>query len=229
MGWGSFRDKYITKPARDVADVISFGHGEELEDYMTLDLQKDVVDKIGESATDTYHDVSGQTAEEEAKRASATQASAMLEQLDYLKEINKLPQEIKEQALTELSGAYGLGDEGFTDKYKESPIYQSIMRSKEAGEEGVLRHASTTGGLRSGNVQRGLYDYNAELENKGYMQYLQGLKGLSGVPTNEQQIGQTYGDIGAVQAAGITGAAQARQQGTSNLINLGLGIGGLLI
>lgn len=210
MGWGSFRDK-ITKPFR----------------------------KAGESVQGVLDDITGKTGQEAAEKAASTQAEAMTQQLNYLKEINRLPQQYKEQALTKLNEIYGGGEgameaqQGMIDQAKASPYYQAMMGGRAAGEEGVMRHAAQTGGLRSGNVQEALYDYNTQLQNQAlsgsYGQLMGGLQGLAGLGTNEQQIGQVYGDIGAARAAGITGAAQARQQGTQNLINLGLGIGGLLI
>lgn len=207
MGWREFRDKYVTGGV--------FGN---TPDRVKKEIE--TIKKFGE-------DITGKTGERAASEAARTEAEAMTQQLNYLKEINRLPQELKEKALTELAGAVGIGEGGFTDRYKESPMYQSLMRGREAGEEAIMRGASTTGGLRSGNVQEALYDYNVGLERQGYGEYMQGLRGLAQLPTMEQQIGQTYGDIGRTQAAGILGAAQSRQAGTANLINLGLGLGGL--
>jgi len=235
MGWGSFRDKYITGPAEKVADVATFGHGEELGDYLTLDLQKETVDKIGSSLTDIGHDLSGKTGAEAAEEAARLEAEGQMDELAYLKEINRLPQQYKEEALTELRNiAFDPEAQGsFIERAKASPLYQQIMGGKAAGEEAVMRHSSMTGGLRSGNVQEGLYDYNVGLEREAltsvYDQQMGGLQQLAGIPTNEQQIGQTYSNIASTQAAGKLGAAQARQAGTANLFNLGLGVGGLAL
>jgi hypothetical protein len=192
---------------------------------------------IYRGAKQGYEDVSGKTAADAAKRASATQASAMMEQLDYLKEINRLPQQYKEQALTELAGLYGAeGSENqqvLIDRAKASPLYQQIMGGQAAGEEAVMRSAAQTGGLRSGNVQHAMYDYNTQLANQAltqtYGQQLSGLQGLAGLQTGEQKIGQTMADIGGVKAQGILGAAGAQQQGTQNLLNFGLGVAGLFV
>jgi len=195
----------------------------------------------GKSGTDMLmdakDDITGKTGEEAAKKAASTQAEAMTQQLDYLKEINRLPQEYKEQALTRLNDIFSGGpgaqeaQQQMIDQAKASPYYQAMMGGQQAGEEGVMRNAAQTGGLRSGNVQSALYDYNTQLQNQAlsgaYGQQLQGLQGLAGLGTNEQQIGQTMGDIGATNAAGILGAAQSRQAGTANMMNLGLGLGSL--
>lgn len=234
MGWSSFRDK-ITRPARDVADVISFGHGEELEKYTTGEAQKDIIDKVSGTVSDIKSDITGETAADAAKQAATTAAQAQMEELEYYKEINKLPQQYKEEALTELRNlAFEPGaQENMIEKIKQTPMYQQVMGSRKAGEEAVMRAASTTGGLRSGNVQEALYDYNVNLENQalqqGYGQQMAGLQQLAGIPTNTAQIGQTIGDIGQTIAQGQLGAAQSRQQGTQNIANVALGIGGLLI
>lgn len=207
-------------------------------------------------------DLTGKTSAEAAQQAAATEAAAMGDQLAYLQEVNRLPQQYRDQALTELASIYGLGGSGATtpagsggeisgvvpggafsgdqnaqqamiDRVKASPMYQEIMAGREAGEEAVLRHASQTGGLRSGNVQRAMYDYDTQLQNQalsqGYAQQMAGLQGLAGLPTGSQQIGQTMGDIGRIRGQGIMGAAQAGQAGTQNMMNLGLGITGLFI
>jgi hypothetical protein len=107
------------------------------------------------------------------------------------------------------------------------------MGARGAGEEAIMRGAGATGGLRSGNVQEALYDYNVGLQNtaltQAYSQQqaeedrsLRELRGLAGLETGTGQIAQTIGDIGRTEAMGITGAAQARQQGMQNLMNLGM-------
>ena len=195
-------------------------------------------------ASDIIGGVTGSTAAKAAKEGAATAAAAQMEELNYYKEINKLPQEYREQALTQLMERTQPGGTPSQAERiglaKESPIYAAIMGGKQAGEEGILRSAAATGGLRSGNVQENLYDYNVGLENTALIQAygqqqaeeqakLREIQGLAGLDTGATQIGQTMSGIGATKAAGITGAAQAQQQGISNMMNLGLGIGGLLI
>lgn len=220
MGWADFRDKYITGGLLGERSVEAFFGG-----------------------------ITGETAADAALQAGNVQAAAQLEQLEYLKQINELPQQYREQALTELAGIYGLGEEGqgiartqeqLIEQAKTSPLYQELLGTREAGEEALLRTAGATGGLRSGDVQRSLYDYNTQLERQAltqafgqqqaeYQKQLAGLQGLAGTPTYASQIAQTTGDIGTTQAQSILGAAQAQQQGIQNTTNLGLGIGALLI
>jgi hypothetical protein len=243
MGWWSkARDAVIAyNPITMATDVVTGGKvSEALGVEGVVSQAQDIAGKV-ESISE---DISGKTAEEAARRASATEASAMLEQLDYLKEINKLPQQYREQALAEMSQRLQPGGTPTQAERiglaKESPIYAEIMGARGSGEEAILRGAGATGGLRSGNVQEALYDYNVGLKNTALTQAynqqqaeedrrLNELRSLAGLDTGTTQIAQTMGDIGGVRAAGITAGAQARTQGTANLMNLGLGAASLFI
>jgi hypothetical protein len=171
-----------------------------------------------------------------ATQSAQIAANADREALAYLKEINALPQDIKEQALTGLQGMY-LPEGGATTQdqmiaqAQASPLYQAIMGTRQAGEEGILRNLSATGGLRSGNAKSALYRYNQQLENEAlltsYQDQMRGVQALAGVPTNESQIAGTMSSIGHTLAAGNTAEAQARQQGTQNLIGNIMGFGEL--
>jgi hypothetical protein len=130
-------------------------------------------------------------------------------------------------------GGYG-GQQDLIDRSRNSPLYQAIMGGQEFGEEAIMRNAAMTGGLRSGNVQSNMYDYNVRLQNQAllssYNEQLGGLTGLAGLPSNANQIALGMSGIGQTQAQGIIGAEQgrqdARQQGFGNLMGLGqLGIG----
>ncbi len=184
---------------------------------------------VGEGpASDFIGGMTGETAAEASLEASNVQAQSQREQLEYLKEINKLPQQYREEALTRMSdiAAGGEGQTKAIEEAKASPLYAAIMGGKKAGEESILRHAGATGGLRSGNVQSNLAEFGTSLSNQALLEsYNQKLgldRALAGIPTGEQMIGRTMGDIGATKAAGITGAAQAKQQGMQNLLNTGL-------
>ncbi len=162
-----------------------------------------------------------QTAATGATTAAETQAQSQREQLEYLKEVNALPTQLRDEALTQLGGLSGIGDEGtqqaILDRAKSSPYYQEMMAGQEAGEEAIMRRAAATGGLRGGDVQAGLYDYSSRLQSQAlssaYGQEVQNLRGLAGLDTGQQQIAQTMGNIGTTQAQGILGASQAQAQG----------------
>lgn len=170
-------------------------------------------------------------ASEASLGAAATQVTAQREALEYLKEREALPRQFSEEALRGLGGLYRL--EGGTGSQQElidraisSPLYQGILGGSEAGEEAILRSASATGGLRSGNVQEALYDYNTQLRNKAllesYNQQLQGLTGLAGLPSYAPQIAGQMAGIGQTLGQGQIAAAQAQQAGTQQ------GIGNLM-
>jgi hypothetical protein len=257
-----------------------------------------------------------------AIRAAEIAAGSQEKALEYLKEREALPGEIREGALRELAGIYGLSpqqqqqqqpggqpetdgwglskvglpmggflggvpggrmvdaargtlegapsagqipvgdqpitpwdDQGaFIEKAIQSPLYQSLIGGREAGEEAILRNAAATGGLRSGGIQESLYDYNTQLQNKAmlesynqqlglYQQKLGGLSGLAGLPSMAPQIAQGISGIGQTQAQGQMAAYQnmlnrqqqqsaQQQQGFGNMMGLGqlgLGIGSLAL
>ena len=87
----------------------------------------------------------------------------------------------------------------------------------EALEEAIMRHASATGGLRSGNVQEAMYDYNTQLQNQAllqsYNQQLQGLQGLAGLPSYAPQIASGMAGVGQTLGQGVSGAGQTIAQG----------------
>lgn len=205
-----------------------------------FDKVKDVWSGAGDMFSEVLldpRDLTGAGAADAAREGAALTAQGQREQLDYLKEINKLPQEYREQALTELAGVYSGTDPGkqqeMIDRAKASPLYQEIMSGRAAGEEGVARAASVTGGLRSGNVNDALYKYNTELKNKAltetYGQQMTGLKGLAGLVTKESEIGDIMGGIGDTLGMGRIAAGQAMQSGAENTANLGLGIASMFI
>lgn len=181
----------------------------------------------------------GQTdAEEAAEAAKNTAVSSQTEALNYLKEREKIPQQFREGALQELGGIYGL--EGGTGNQEEliaraqnSPLYAAIMNGQKAGESSILRNASATGGLRSGNVQGAMYDYNLDLKTKAllesYNQQLKGLNAMAQLPSNANTIAQGITGIGTTMAQGIVAEGRAEEQGKENSMNmLTGGIGGFL-
>ena len=219
-------------------------------------------------------------------RAADAQAQAQREQLEYLKEVEAIPQFHREGALNQLGMLYGtgapstasndpaigapplqgfdfqrsggglfgdfvgqlktqqdqflqgqqqqpaggtsqqpLGKAAFVQGLLDDPFYRQLV---ERGEEGVLRNASVTGGLRSGNVQDALARVNQDALFNVYNEQVSGLQGLAGLPSNANQIGNVIGSIGATQAGGILGAGRAQQagfQGVSDSLGTALGLG----
>lgn len=166
-----------------------------------------------------------------SRYASELQAGYQEKALKYLKEREKIPQALREGALTGLGGEYGItvGADGkaimsgsVLDRAKSSPFYTEAVR---IGEDSVLRNASATGGLRSGSTSENLANVNQQALLQSYQTQLQGLQGLGSLPSNANNIaGMTQG-IGQTYAQGITAQAQANEaaqnQNFSQLIGLG--------
>jgi len=176
----------------------------------------------------------GEAAAAASIQGSEIQAQYQREALGYLKEREALPQQFREGSLKQIAGAYGVeggtgSQQDIIDRSLKSPLYGAIMGGQEAGEEAILRNAAATGGLRSGDVQSNLYDYNVQLQNKAllesYNQQMQGLQGLSGLPSMAPQIAQQTGSIGTTLGQGQIAAGQAMQTGSQqqagNLMGLG--------
>lgn len=179
-----------------------------------------------------------------AIEASQIQADWQTQALEYLKQKEELPQQYREGALGQLAGAYGVeggtgSQQDLINRAQASPLYSAIMGGQRAGEDAIMRNAAQTGGLRSGNVQRNLYDYNTQLQNtallESYNQQLQGLGGLAQLPSLAQPIAQGMGNIGSTYAQGMVAAAQANQVGSQNqmgnmmgMANLGMQIWGMI-
>ncbi len=112
-----------------------------------------------------------------------------------------------------LMGIAGLpGGEGTSkeliNRAQRSPLYAAIMGSREAGEEAIMRNAAATGGLRSGNVQANMYDFNQRLGERAllesYNQELSGLRDIAGWEGNERMVAELMVDPYRTRAEGIT-------------------------
>lgn len=162
----------------------------------------------------------GKEAADATTEAAGVSAEAQREALEYLKEAEAVPRQYREGALGQLGGLVGIGDntqQKLIDQAQNSPLYSAIMGQRDAGEDAILRNASATGGLRSGDASANLSDYGMQLENKAlldsYNQQVGTLTGLSGLPSNVNNIAATTSGIGQTLGLGISGAAQARQAG----------------
>lgn len=178
----------------------------------------------------------GDDAGDAAIKASETQAQWQKDALEYMKQREALPQQYREGALNQLGGLYGMeggtgNQQAMIDRAIQSPLYQQIMGGLDAGENSIMRNAAATGGLRSGNAQYALADYNTQLQNKAllesYNQQLMGLQGLAGLPSMAPAIAGGMSDIGTTYGQGIIAAAQANQAGGQNNANNFMGLGAL--
>jgi hypothetical protein len=178
----------------------------------------------------------------ESRSAANEQEKWQTYALDYLKESDALPTEYREAALTQMAQMYGISgtaqeqagaQQGMIDRAQGSPLYGAMMGGQQAGEESIMRNAAATGGLRSGNTQEALYDYNVQLQQnalaQSYGQQMQGLQGLASQPSLALPIAQSMSGIGATRAGGMMGGAQSQQAGLGMGMKTGLGVANLFI
>lgn len=210
-----------------------------------------VTDAIG--LTDSK---AGQRSADASIAAAEIAAQSQQEALDYLKQQEALPTEIRDEALRNLQQQFlGGGDifqrpdqAALVQQAQSSPIYNAMIGSQQAGEEAIMRNQAMTGGLRSGNTQSAMYDYNTQLQNQALLQgynqalaeqqygnqltgqELSGIQGLAQLPSNANQIAGLTAGIGQTMAQGQTAAAQAQAAGNAansanlaGLANMGLG------
>jgi len=175
----------------------------------------------------------GKQAANASLQGSQIQADAQREALGYFQGVQKPLIAARDQGLQGLTGLYGEGggeyQQELIDRAQNSPLYAQMMGNRQFGEDAIMRNASATGGLRSGNTQYNLNDYNTRLSNdallQSYNQQVQGLEGLSRVGTDEARIANMMSGIGQTEAQGLQGYAQARQEGQGglfgNLMSLG--------
>ena len=169
---------------------------------------------------------SGEQAAETSLEAAQLAAAGQQAALEYMQETEALPQQFREEALTSLAGVFGLpGGEGtqqqFIEQAMASPIYQEMMAGIPAGEEAIMRHASATGGLRSGTTSENLARLTTETRGRAlsqaYGQQLAGIQGIAGMPSSTQQIAQMMSAPSQTIAQGMVAGAQAEQAGAQAL------------
>lgn len=241
-----------------------------------------------------------QTVSDSSLEAAQIQAQSQQEALEYLKQREALPNEIRDESLQGLSDFYripgkrGLGEiqawlqanpnatdaeialamdrygvsprqiaaatnrplaeieqryraQGGTGFYEPrgqdqliqdamgSPLYAAIMGTQRAGEQTILRNASATGGLRSGNSNGALTDFGQQTANRALLEsfyqaqgrddynvarsdrdrglHLAGLTGLAGLQGNDQAIANLTSNIGTTSANGVMNAGNAAAGG----------------
>lgn len=179
----------------------------------------------------------GSSGKKEARaieRGAEAQLQAQREALDYLRETEAVPGEIREDALRELSGLF-LGDENpfqidqaqLIEQAKGSPLYEAITGTLDTSQE-ALRRQGIAGGL-SGSTdleaalvrdrqqvqqQALLQSYNQALGQERYEQQagIAGIQNLAGLPSLAPQIAAGITGLGQTEAQGIIGARQAKTQ-----------------
>lgn len=166
--------------------------------------------------------IGGNKAANASERAANLQAQQQQAALDYQKQVEELPLELRGEAAPLLAGFYGIGEQApgaqqqLINQVMDSPFYQA---NTEQMEEAIMRNAARTGGLRSGDVQSALATEQSNLLQQGVNQQLQGLSAFAFPNLNTNAIANTMQGIGQTQAQGALGAAQARQAGYGGAAN----------
>lgn len=158
------------------------------------------------------------------KESSDAQIAFQREGLDYLKEINQLPLQYRDQAMQSLMGFYGNDPEvqqQFIDKAKASPFYDAMIKQ---GQEGVLRNAGSMGLSRSGRAATGLERSNQAVLQGLVNQQLGGLQGFAGAPISGQGVANMYNQMGQTAGAAGMGMVNARQGQLGGLLGGTIGL-----
>jgi Chaperone of endosialidase len=160
-----------------------------------------------------------------AGRGAELTAQGERDALDYQKEVEALPLELRNEFLPQLADIArgGQGQQDLINQAQSSPLYNAILGGQQAGEQSILRNAAATGGLRSGNVQGALTDYGSQLQNRAlltsYNDQLQGIQGLANQPLNTNAIAQGIAAPGQTLGQGAIAQGQIQQQGQQNANN----------
>ncbi len=188
--------------------------------------------KLVNKVTDTLGLTDSGAAADATAQGYATMSAAQREALEYMKEIDKLPREMRDKALGQFANIYGQGDEGAQAEYyaglEEDPFYQQIMGTMDDRQESYLRTQGATGDLRGGESIRGVGDIAADTRNQALVgaheNQLQGLRALMGLPTHEKDIYKGMIGIGDTEGRGQIAVGQTRQDADQAGFNNAMGI-----
>lgn len=182
-------------------------------------------------------DITGKRAGEQTKAILEQGGGALGLQkdwMDFIKREYAPYSEVAQKALTAQQGLAGLNGTEMQNQMisdiQNDPFYQAKLK---AGAEAILRGASATGGLRSGNTNAALSLQNQILLNNEIENRYQKLAGLSGQGFTGQQAGSQFGGQALDQITGTMGtmtsgaiAGQAAQE--NNRAGILSGVGGVL-
>lgn len=175
------------------------------------DISSEQADKWWNKSQDIVDplDLTGRKAAQAQERAEALAYETLGMQkdwMDYIKSEYAPYSEVAREALTAQRGLAGLGGpEAQTQMISDiraDPFYQAKVG---AGEEAVLRGASATGGLRSGDASAALAAQNQMLLDQEIGQRYNRLAGLSGQGFMGQEAGTRYGGAALGEITGTLG------------------------
>lgn len=177
-------------------------------------------------------------AQDASRLAAAKEEEQQQAALNYLKEREALPIQLRDQALQGLGGIYLDGDQPLSqqsliDKAMGSPLYQALMGTKDRALQAITSRAGATGNLRSGSHQVALGREAQRIDQEAlltsYLDQLRGVQGLAGLQGNEDAVARTMTGIGNTRAQGIVDTAQAGMTAQNNAFNSILGLGSLAV
>lgn len=160
----------------------------------------------------------GRDAADASREAADVAAKSEQDKLNYLKEINKLPQQYRDKALARINDIYNQDP-------TNNPMYLAQMENinqMQKNQADQLQAGAAAGGtLRGGNFMGDIAGISQSSDmarnqvlSNAYYQQMKGLSSLAGIDTGTDQIANTMGNIGQIQSQGIIGAAQSKQAGS---------------
>ena len=158
-----------------------------------------------------------------AKKGSEQEMAGISQAERYLGDYFAPMQQRQGQARDMMAGFYGLGGGSQADMYNQmaqSPQYDYL---RGVGEQGVMRNASATGGLRSGNANQALAQSNQGVLQGLVGQQMQGLNYFANQDAGQGTLADMMMKKAQVQGQGTVAEAQSKQGGLGNLMNLGMG------
>jgi hypothetical protein len=147
--------------------------------------------------------------------------------LDYMIESERVPQELRNQSLEQLDLINNDPNyrASYIDTLRDDPFYQQSLQDSE---QSVLRNASATGNLRSGNTAVSLGQLAPQLLQDTYNQRVGGLEAMAyGTPSNANAIAGQYNNMANTSEMARLGAIQSQQNQLGTLGGLGLGVASL--
>ena len=162
-------------------------------------------------------------------QGSQTAAQGDQNAIDFLQSQNKLPVDLQQAAYGQLGSAYGLpgfgtaGANSALTSAQNSPIFkamqQQIMQGLQDNQNQAGASASANGLLGSGVLGDALAKYRARAGvdtsnalGQVYQQQLNGLTGITQMPTQSGSIAQYMAQKGMTLGQGVTAAGQDRLQ-----------------
>lgn len=182
---------------------------------------------IGDTVTDTYKGLTGETAASAATQGAATTAAAEQASLDSFKEANATSQAYRDAGLTKLGALSGFDETGaytgdfsaqnaLIEQTRSTPMFQSQLAQ---GDEAIARSASAAGGLRTGGTVEDLASFESNLLNKAYNQQVGNIQGLAQLPNTSLQTAQMTAAPGITTGQGQVAAGQAKTDAWGNIIS----------